>query len=213
MQNFYEVRGLHVQKWLQEMWCNCRQVSRKKRQIQILFSFSSDKDRRTDIRIRRKNNDWNSQDPGFDSRRGCAVFFRLIRLSVLLSLCRWGFGWVFRWGFGWVFRWGFGWVDKAQCFRSARRFGAAGSSPDFSRGFSRHGAPRPLSWTFFQCTLLSYPGQPSYSLLSLSELKENRIWLGISRQERVDDWMDLNPASFRWSLRVVDSGNPGQLVV
>ena len=29
--------------------------------------------------------------------------------------------------------------------------------------FSRHGAPRPLSWTFFQCTLLSYPGQPSYS--------------------------------------------------
>ena len=60
-------------------------------------------------------------------------------------------------------RWGFGWVDKAQCFRSARRFGAAGSSPDFSRVFSWHGASRPLSWTFFQCTLLSYPGQPSYS--------------------------------------------------
>ena len=32
-------------------------------------------------------------------------------------------------------RWGFGWVDKAQCFRSARRFDAAGSSPDFSRVF------------------------------------------------------------------------------
>ena len=48
-------------------------------------------------------------------------------------------------------RWGFGWVDKAQCFRSARRFGAAGSSPGFSRGFSRHGAPGPLSWTFFLC--------------------------------------------------------------
>ena len=32
-------------------------------------------------------------------------------------------------------RWEFGWVDKAQCFRSAWRFGAAGSSPDFSRGF------------------------------------------------------------------------------
>ena len=32
-------------------------------------------------------------------------------------------------------RWGFGWVDKAQCFRSARRFGAVGSSPDFSRVF------------------------------------------------------------------------------
>ena len=29
----------------------------------------------------------------------------------------------------------FGWVDKAQRFRSARRFGAAGSSPDFSRVF------------------------------------------------------------------------------
>ena len=38
------------------------------------------------------------------------------------SLCTWGW-------------WGFGWVDKAQCFRSARRFSAAGSSPDFSRGF------------------------------------------------------------------------------
>ena len=29
---------------------------------------------------------YNSQDPGFDSRRGCTVFFRLIWLSVLLSL-------------------------------------------------------------------------------------------------------------------------------
>ena len=36
MQNFYEVRGLQVQTWLQEMWCNCRQVSRKKRQILLL---------------------------------------------------------------------------------------------------------------------------------------------------------------------------------
>ena len=41
-------------------------------------------------------------------------------------------------------RWGFGWVDKAQCFRSARRFGAVGSSPDFS-GFSRHLASRHLN--------------------------------------------------------------------
>ena len=32
-------------------------------------------------------------------------------------------------------RWGFGWVDKAQGFQSARRFGAVGSSPDFSRVF------------------------------------------------------------------------------
>ena len=37
---------------------------------------------------------------------------------------------------------GFGWVDKAQCSRSARRFGAVGSSPDFSRYFSRHLASR-----------------------------------------------------------------------
>ena len=75
-------------------------------------------------------------------------------------------------------RWGFGWVDKAQCFRSARRFGAAGSSPDFSRGFSRHGAPRPLSWTFFQCTLLSYPGQPSYSQRNLHRRGWGRGWGG-----------------------------------
>ena len=72
-------------------------------------------------------------------------------------------------------RWGFGWVDKAQCFRSARRFGAAGSSPDFSRGFLRHGAPRPLSWTFFQfvfplpkasdiCEKLNEPLQKNASL-------------------------------------------------
>ena len=42
-------------------------------------------------------------------------------------------------------RWGLGWVDKAQCFRLARRFGAAGSSLDFFMGFSRHGASWPLS--------------------------------------------------------------------
>ena len=41
-------------------------------------------------------------------------------------------------------RWGFGWVDKAQCFRSAWRFGAVGSSPDFSRVFSWHLASRHL---------------------------------------------------------------------
>ena len=36
-------------------------------------------------------------------------------------------------------RWGFGWVDKAQCLRSARRFGAVGSSPDFSGFFTTFG--------------------------------------------------------------------------
>ena len=65
---------------------------------------------------------------------------------------------------------------------SARRFGAAGSSPDFSRGFSRHGAPRPLSWTFFQCTLLSYPSQPSYShAFSLSQ-RSGQVVSGLRTQ-------------------------------
>ena len=54
--------------------------------------------------------------------------------------------------------WGFGWVDKAQCFRSARRFGA-GSSPDFS-WFSRHLASWHLKFVLlFSCTTMSYPGQ------------------------------------------------------
>ena len=43
------------------------------------FSFSSEKDRRTDSRIRRNNT--MGSIPG-----GTALFFRLIRLSVLLSL-------------------------------------------------------------------------------------------------------------------------------
>ena len=43
-------------------------------------------------------------------------------------------------------RWGFGWVDKAQCFRSARRFGAARFEPGLFQGFSRHDAS--WSWNF-----------------------------------------------------------------
>ena len=35
-------------------------------------------------------------------------------------------------------RWGFGWVDKAQCFRSARRFGAAGSKQRDGRKWRHH---------------------------------------------------------------------------
>ena len=57
-------------------------------------------------------------------------------------------------------RWGFGWVDKAQCFRSARRFGATGSSLDFSRVFHDMALLGLCLETFFQCTILSYPGQP-----------------------------------------------------
>ena len=54
---------------------------------QILFSFNSDKDRRTDSRIRRKNTARleYSQDPGFDSRRGCAVFFELFSSDPAVS--------------------------------------------------------------------------------------------------------------------------------
>ena len=49
-------------------------------------------------------------------------------------------------------RWGFGWVIEAQCCRSAKRFDAAGSSPNFPR-FSRHGASRPLSSITFPDTI------------------------------------------------------------
>ena len=49
--------------------------------------------------------------------------------------------------------------------------------PGFLQGFSRHGASRPLPWTFFQFTILSYPGQPSYSLCieTLYKLRQH-IW-------------------------------------
>ena len=40
-----------------------------------------------------------------------------------------------KWTIYFVRRWGFGWVNKVQSFRLARRFGAACSSPDFSRAF------------------------------------------------------------------------------
>ena len=50
-------------------------------------------------------------------------FFHLLSIDVHLQLSL-------------QYRWGFGWVDKAQCFRSARRFGAVGLRPDFSRVFS-----------------------------------------------------------------------------
>ena len=62
---------------------------RKKSSNQIFSSLSAPgKDRRTGSRIRRKKH--SAAPPGielFNPRRGCAVFFfRLIRLSVLLSL-------------------------------------------------------------------------------------------------------------------------------
>ena len=58
-------------------------------------------------------------------------------------------------------------VDKAQCFWSARRCGAAGSSPDFSKVFSRHGASWPLSWNFLSMyyTVEANPPPPLLSYL------------------------------------------------
>ena len=53
-------------------------------------------------------------------------------------------------------------IDKVQCFRSAWRIGAAGSSPGLSRVFFFHNI-----WLLgicqeilFSCTTMSYPGQP-----------------------------------------------------
>ena len=96
-------------------------------------------------------------------------------------------------------RWGFVWVDKAQCFRSARRFGAAGSSPDFSRGFSRHGAPSPLSWTFFQCTLLSYPGQPSFSHFLVIFGRRALIFFVWKLSEKNEKWHHFCAHAQWWS--------------
>ena len=53
------------------------------------------------------------------------------------------------------------WVDKAhaQCFQSARRFGAADSSPDTSRVFHGVVLLGLCLETFLPCTILSYLGQ------------------------------------------------------
>ena len=46
------------------------------------------------------------------------------------AVCRWGFGWV---------------VNKAQCFRSARRFWCRRFEPGLFQGFSRHLASKHLN--------------------------------------------------------------------
>ena len=72
---------------------------------------------------------------------------------------------------------GFGWVDKAQFFQSARRFRATGSSPDFSRVFRDMALPGLCLETFFQCTKLSYPGQPPSSRATLlNEERGRALW-------------------------------------
>ena len=112
---------------------------------QILFSFSSDKDRRTDNRIRRKKH--SAAPPGIEPR--------ILRILVARSNH---------------------WATKPQ--RELR--------------VNFRLSP---SCQFFFLIRLSV-------LLSLSELKEKRIWLGISRQERVYDSMELCFTLFPWTSRV-----------
>ena len=64
-------------------------------------------------------------------------------------------------------RWGLGWVSKAHCFRLASRFGAAVWSPGFSSVFHAMARLGLCLETFFQCSILSYPGQPLFWLLCL----------------------------------------------
>ena len=67
----------------QELLCIIQSCFLKKYfKVNQLFSFSSDKDRRTDSRIRRKN----TAQPRRESNPGLRILVALIRLSVLLSL-------------------------------------------------------------------------------------------------------------------------------
>ena len=76
-----------------EHWANIEKRHQINTKNQILFSFSSDKDRRTDSRIRRKNTAQPRRESNLEFARswvrfpaGLRCVFRLIRLSVLLSL-------------------------------------------------------------------------------------------------------------------------------
>ena len=73
-----------------------------------------------------------------------------------------------------------GWVNKAQRFRSARRFGAAGSSPDFSRVFhdmALLGLCLELSFNVLYCrTQANPPG-------TLMHFAEPAIWSSSIRTE------------------------------
>ena len=67
-------------------------------------------------------------------------------------------------------RWGFGWVEKAQCFRSARRFGAAGLSPDFSRVFHGMALLGLCLETFFKKKKKNHRGDAS------CDIEESAVW-------------------------------------
>ena len=58
-------------------------------------------------------------------------------------------------------RWGFGWDEKAQCFRPARRFGAAGLSLDFSRVFHDMALPGLCLELFLNDCKVKVPQTPS----------------------------------------------------
>ena len=101
---------------------------------------------------------------------------------------------------------GFGWVDKAQCFRSARQNGAAGSSPDFSRVFSWYlvSFSWHLSRIIFSCTTMSYH---SYECLKLrtfnSESRSKAPYLACSSKhlKNYDKANSLQATRPVWLLR------------
>ena len=75
-------------------------------------------------------------------------------------------------------RWVFGWVDKAQSFWSARPFGAIGSSPDFSRVFSRHLASGHLNLS--RCSPQKrYDRNHAHGQVALGPNKYNRLFPGL----------------------------------
>ena len=75
-------------------------------------------------------------------------------------------------------RWGYGWVGKAQCFWSAGRFAAAGSSLDVSRVFYGMALLGLCLETFFQCIILPYPVHPPPPLMKRSSVTRCRSLCG-----------------------------------
>ena len=64
-------------------------------------------------------------------------------------------------------------IKRSVCFRSAKRFGAVGSSPDFSRVFSRHLTSRQLNLS------------GSSQMLALPSIRAKKVLL--SKKERSSD--------------------------
>ena len=97
-------------------------------------------------------------------------------------------------------RWGFGLVNKAQCFQSAKRIGGASSSPDFSRGFSRHLASRHSS----RNTLL----KSNPPLVGI-----NPCWILSMFTDKEELVMTTESDDGKKPAACADSGDPGHFVV